>query len=175
MIILTLIFIFLTILIETVVFILQLKGLKFSRWIGKSSFKVHMFITGCLWLVTFFLIFILQLKKHPHFHSSLVVKYVGLILLILGLGLAIWGFKLLGLRRSFGLNFFEKDVPVVRKGLYEHVKNPEDYGFWIALVGFAAFTRSTYNLIIAFEFIILMIPHMMVENIPLKKQFHGTE
>lgn len=170
--ILTLIFVFFTILIETVVFILQLKGQKFSRWIGKSAFTIHMFITGCLWLVTFFLIFILQFKKHPHFHSSLVVKYAGLILLILGLGLAIWGFKLLGLRRSLGLNFFEEDVPVVSKRLYKHMKNPEDYGLWIALMGFAAFTRSTYNLIIAFEFIILMIPHLMVENIPLRKQLH---
>jgi len=39
----------------------------------------------------------------------------------------------------------------------------------MAVFGFALFTRSLYNLVIALEFIILMIPHMHVENIPLKR------
>jgi len=47
--------------------------------------------------------------------------------------------------------------------------NPEDYGFWMAVFSYALFTRSLYNLAIALEFIILMIPHMHVENIPLKR------
>lgn len=96
-------------------------------------------------------------------------------MLILGLGLAIWGFRSLGLKRSFGLNFFEKNIPVENKGPYKHMKNPEDYGLWIALLGFAAFTGSTYNLVIAFEFIIIMIPHMMVENIPLRTQLQSRD
>ncbi|MBL7083981.1 MAG: hypothetical protein ISS41_10195 [Candidatus Aminicenantes bacterium] len=88
--------------------------------------------------------------------------------MISGLILAAWAFKLLGLKRSLGLNYFEENVPVVDKYLYKYLKNPEDYGLWIALVGFAVFSRSFYNLIIAFEFIIIMIPHMMLENKPLK-------
>ncbi|MBA7701053.1 hypothetical protein ES703_109784 [subsurface metagenome] len=83
--------------------------------------------------------------------------------------MATWGFKLLGIKRSFGLNFFEDNVPIVNRSLYKSIKNPEDYGFWMAVFGFALFTRSLYNLVIALEFIILMIPHMHVENIPLKR------
>jgi hypothetical protein len=39
----------------------------------------------------------------------------------------------------------------------------------MALVGFAIFTRSIYNLVIAVEFIIIMIPHIILENKPLSK------
>ena len=90
-------------------------------------------------------------------------------MMISGLIVSIWALMLLGLKRSLCLNFFEEDVPMVEKSLYKYCENPMDYGFWIALVGFALFTGSIYNLIVAAEFIILMIPHLMFENIPLKK------
>jgi len=92
-----------------------------------------------------------------------------MILLISGLALAIWGFKVLGIKQSFGQNFFEDNVPIVKDSIYKFVNNPEDYGLWAALSGFALFSRSFFNLAIALEFIILMIPHLMIENIPLKK------
>ena len=92
-----------------------------------------------------------------------------MILLISGLALAIWGFKVLGIKQSFGQNFFEDSVPIVKDSIYKFVNNPEDYGLWAALSGFALFSRSFFNLAIALEFIILMIPHLMIENIPLKK------
>ncbi len=130
-----------------------------------------MFITGFFWVVSFVLIILLQFEKHPLFHHSDVFKYAGLVLLVSGLIMAVWGFKLLGVKRSFGLNFFDEDVPVVKKSLYKFIKNPEDYGFWMALIGLALFTRSLSNLVIALEFIVLMIPHMYIENIPLKKFF----
>ncbi len=82
--------------------------------------------------------------------------------------MALWAFKLLGLKRSLCINFFEENVPVLRSSLYKYVKNPMDIGFWVALLGFALFTGSVYNLVIAAEFIIVMFPHMMLENIPLK-------
>jgi protein-S-isoprenylcysteine O-methyltransferase Ste14 len=129
-----------------------------------------MVITGFFWAVSFCLILFLQFKKHPFFHNSAVLKYAGLIFLVTGLVIAIWGLCLLGVKRSFGLNFFEENVPVVKKSLYKTIKNPEEYGFWMAVLGFAFFTRSLFNLVIALEFIILMIPHLLIENIPLKKQ-----
>lgn len=168
--VLTLVSVFLTVSVESSVFILQLKRRKFSQWFGKNAFKVHMAITGFFWSVSSLLIVILQFKKHPFFHNSAVLKYAGLIVLASGLFISIWGFRLLGVKRSFGLNFFEDSVPVVKKSLYKTIKNPEEYGFWMAVLGFALFTQSLYNLVIALEFIILQIPHMFVENIPLKKQ-----
>ena len=89
--------------------------------------------------------------------------------MVSGLALAVWGFMVLGIKRSFGLNFFEDNVPVAKGSVYKSIKNPQDYGLWAALAGFALFSRSTFNLTIAIEFIILMIPHLMIENIRLKK------
>ncbi len=94
---------------------------------------------------------------------------MGVVLLVSGLIMSVWGFMLLGIKRSFGLNFFEEDVPIVKKSLYKFIKNPEDYGFWMALIGFALFTHSLPNLVVALEFIILQIPHMHIENIPMKR------
>jgi protein-S-isoprenylcysteine O-methyltransferase Ste14 len=166
----TLVSVFLAVSVESLVFILQLKGRKFSQWFGRNAFSVHTVITGFFWALSFCLIILLQFKKHPHFHNSIVLKYTGLIVLISGLVIAIWGLCLLGVKRSFGLNFFEENVPVVKKSLYKTIKNPEEYGFWMAVLGLALFTQSLFNLVIALEFIILMIPHMCVENTPLKKQ-----
>jgi protein-S-isoprenylcysteine O-methyltransferase Ste14 len=111
---------------------------------------------------------ILQFGEHPQFHNNIVLRYIGLIMLVSGLIVAMWALKLLGIKEASCLNFFEENVPVVKKSLYTYINNPMDYGFWIALIGFALLTGSMYNLIIAGEFIIIMIPHVMLENIRIK-------
>ena len=93
---------------------------------------------------------------------------MGLILLIVGAIMAFWASKLLGLKRALCLNFFKDNVSEVTDSLYKYIRNPLDYGIWMTLVGFAIFTRSMYNLIIAVEFIIIMIPHIILENKALK-------
>ncbi len=167
--ILTVVFAFLAVFVESVNLILQLNGKKLTKWFGNNAFNIHMVSTGIFWLITFCLIIILQFGDHPLFHNITILKYVGLILLISGLILACWVFNLLGLKRALCLNFFEENVPVVKESLYKYIKNPLDYGLWMALVGFAIFTESIYNLVIAVEFIIIMIPHIILENKPLKK------
>jgi protein-S-isoprenylcysteine O-methyltransferase Ste14 len=166
---LTLIFAFLAIFVESVNLILQLNGRKLSRWFGTNAFRIHMITTSSFWVITFCLIIYLQFGKHPLFHSSIILKYTGLILLIVGVITAFSAFRLLGLRRALCLNFFEDNVPKVRESLYKYVKNPLDYGIWMVLVGFAIFTQSVYNLVIAAEFIIIMIPHIILENKALSR------
>jgi len=166
---LTLIFAFLAIFIESINLILQLKGRWLSKWFGKIAFRIHMITTSTFWLITFCLIVYLQFCKHPLFHRSIILKYTGLILLIVGAIIAFWASKLLGLKRALCLNFFEDNVPEVKDSLYKYVRNPLDYGIWMTLVGFAIFTRSMYNLIVAVEFIIIMIPHIILENKALNK------
>jgi protein-S-isoprenylcysteine O-methyltransferase Ste14 len=166
---LTLIFAFLAIFVESVNLILQLKGRRLSRWFGKNAFSIHMITTGTFWVITFCLIVYLQFGKHPLFHSNVILKYAGLSLLIVGLILAFWAFRLLGLKRALCLNFFKENVTEVKESLYKYLKNPLDYGIWMTLVGFAIFTQSVYNLVIAVEFIIIMIPHIILENKPLNK------
>ncbi len=167
--ILTLIFAFLAIFVESTNLILQLRGRRLTKWFGKNAFSIHMITTGIFWAITFCLMVSLQLGNHPLFHRSVSLKYVGSILLISGLILVFWAFRLLGLKRALCLNFFQENVPVIRESLYKGIKNPLDYGIWMVLVGFAIFTGSVYNLAIAIEFIIIMIPHIVLENKPLDR------
>ena len=167
---LTIIAVFLPIFIESLFLILQLKGRKLTNLFGKKAFFIHASVTGFLWVLAFLMIFILQFEKQPLFHNSVFLKYSGAFLLCLGMILSIAGFLQLGLKRALCVNFFEDNVPNVSSALYNYIKNPIDFGFWAALTGFALFTESTYNLIIGIEFIAIMIPHTMLENIPLQPQ-----
>ncbi len=165
----TLIFVFLAVFVESIFLILQLKGRKLTKWLGEKAFTVHAIVTGALWSIAFLLIFLLQLEEHPLFHNHPVLRCVGGILLIGGGLLALWALKILGVQRALCLNFFKEDVPVVRGGPYAYISNPMDYGFWTALLGFALATGSLYNLAIAVEFILVMILHLPLENLPLKQ------
>jgi len=167
--ILTVIFVFLAVFVEFINLMLQLKGRILTKWFGKNAFNIHMIFVGFFWVITFCLIVILQFERHPLFHNNIVLKYIGLIMLVSGIFFSSWAFVLLGLKRSFCLNFFEENVLVVKKSLYKYIKNPEYYGFWTALIGLAVFTGSIYNLAIAAEFIIIMVPHIMLENKSLKR------
>lgn len=163
----TIIFVFLTIFIETVFLILQIWDNRITKWFGKRAFAVHATVTILLWIIAFAFIALLQLEKHPLFHNSVLLKHLGMVLFAVGLIIAIWGLFLIGPKRALCVNFYEDNVPVVTTSLYKYIKNPIDMGFWTALIGFALFTKSTYNLIIAIEFILIMIPHAKIENIPL--------
>jgi protein-S-isoprenylcysteine O-methyltransferase Ste14 len=160
----TLVFVFLTISGESVNLILQLRGRKITKWFSPYAFTIHMVITGGLWIITFIVILLLQMEDHPTFHEHIVLQYIGLILLIGGGAVALWAFNVLGLKRALCLNFFEEGVPAATEGPYMYLSNPMDYGLWTALIGFALLTGSLYNLVIAVEFILVMIPHVMLEN-----------
>ncbi len=166
--ILTLILIFLTIHTESLLLMLQRKGKYITKWLGRYAFTFHASLTMVLWIVTFVLIFILQFQPHPRFHDSLIIHYAGLVLIPAGVLLALWGFSLLGLKRALCLNFYQDNVPQVTRSIYKYIKNPLDIGLWTALVGFACWTGSIYNLIIAGVFILVMIPHIWLENTPLR-------
>ena len=159
-----LMFVFLTIFGESVNLILQLRGRKITKWVGPYAFTFHMAITGGLWVITFIVILLLQMEDHPTFHDHLILQYTGLILLVSGGAVALWTCNVLGLKRALCLNFFEEGVPAATEGPYRYLSNPLDYGFWTALIGFALLTGSLYNLVIAVEFILVMIPHVMLEN-----------
>jgi len=166
----TLISVFLTIHIESFFLILQIKGQYLSKWFGKYAFLFHAAVTINLWIITFILIFFLQLQPHPRFHTHLLLRSAGFFICLAGIIIAIWGFSLLGLKRALCINFYKQDVPLVKHSIYTYIKNPLDTGLWTALFGFALFTGSLYNLIIAAEFVLVMIPHIWLENKPLIKK-----
>ncbi|MBL7118202.1 MAG: hypothetical protein ISS94_05410 [Candidatus Syntrophoarchaeum sp.] len=61
--ILTIIFVFLTIFVESTNLILQLKGRRLTKWFGKNAFNFHMLSTGIFWVITFCLGVILQFEE----------------------------------------------------------------------------------------------------------------
>lgn len=171
----TLIAVFFMVLAESVNLILQLRGKFLTKWFGKRAFDFNKYITVSLWSLTFLLYIVLQFKEHPLFHSTPLLKYVGLAVGLPGLGVSVWGYKILGSRPSLCLNFFEEDTAVVHHFLYRYVKHPEDFGLWTALFGYAFFTASLWNLIIAAEFVLVMTPHIYLESIPLKRKREAKE
>lgn len=166
---LTILFIFLSIFLESVNLILQIKGKKLTKWFGNRAFTVHAIITLSFWGLSWFFLVLVQFYQHPVFHDILFLKILGIILLIIGGVISSWGYILLGLKRSLCLNFFEDDVSIEEHTLFKYLKNPEDFGLWILLAGFALFTGSVYNLIFFIEYVVLMVPHIFLESVPLKK------
>ena len=97
-----------------------------------------------------------------------MIQILGGVMIGGGLTISTWGYSILGLDRSLGINFYRDDIESVDHSLYKFIKNPEEIGLLFMLFGFSLLTKSWYNLIIALEFTILMIPHQRIENLPLK-------
>ena len=169
--VITAVLIFLTIAIDSVLLNLQYETDWFTDRFGeKYDFYVHSIITLFSWILTAGFLLLLQtnLDSHPNFHDIEVLFYLGWGFLIIGLVISVWGFAVLGLKRSLHLNFFRDDVPRVESSIYGWMKNPEYNGFWFFLIGLALLTASHYNLFIAVEFIVLMIPLERIERQPLQ-------
>ncbi len=166
--VLTIVFVFLTISVESLMLVLQVRGRRLTRWFGRKAFTIHASVTVCFWVVTSCLLAALQFHDHPSLHGIRALRYVGIGLLLVGAAVGLWAFALLGPRRSLCLNFFEKDVPTVRRSLYRYLRNPMDLGLCVGLAGLAVATDSIYNLIVGLEFTALMIPHARLENRPFR-------
>ena len=173
--ILTTILIFLAIFIEAAFLYSQWKTQWLTRKFGDKAFKIHSAITETLWTVASVGMIITLFAPNPHFHTSTIASVIGWILFGGGMVVATLGFKELGLERSLGINFFEEDVEIVESGIYKYISEPEEYGFWVMMAGFALGTASWYVLIYAIEFVVLMIPHQKIENLPLKEGKSTTE
>jgi protein-S-isoprenylcysteine O-methyltransferase Ste14 len=167
---LTIICIFLSIAVESAGLALQLKGRVLTRMFGVRAFYICAVPTLFFWTLSFICIAALQFFPSPCFHHSNLLAWAGAVLIFAGLALSIRAYALLGLRRSLCINFFDNNVARVRHSIYRHMRNPMDTGFWIALIGFALATRSWHNAVIAAEYILLMIPHSYLENIPLYRR-----
>jgi protein-S-isoprenylcysteine O-methyltransferase Ste14 len=81
-------------------------------------------------------------------HSP-VVRAVGLVVLVAGLGLAVWARVYLG--RNWGMPMTEKDEPeLVTSGPYRFVRHPIYAGILLALLGSALATNISWLVALAF-------------------------
>ena len=169
LVLITAILIALTIGVEAVFLRIQWKHQQLTKWFGENAFKVHSIVTQGLWILASAGILWLTFQPYPRFHEVRWLSILGWILTAAGMIVATAGYIKLGLDRSLGINFFKDDVPIETGGIYKYLSHPEEHGFWVMMIGFALGTASWYNLIFALEFILLMIPHQKIENLPLQE------
>ncbi len=165
--ILTAIFIALTTVVEAILLGLQLRGRRLSCWLDPYAFSFFAVAVLSLWFVLLYLLIRVQYEEHPLFHTSALLRYTGFVLFFAGALMAAWAFSVLGAKRALCINFFTDNVPLVTGSVYRYLKNPAHYGFWLALVGLALYTSSWYNLAIAGEFVMVMVPLIWLENRPV--------
>ena len=89
-------------------------------------------------LATFVIVYLIirfgVLKGHHSIVSSPVLQGIGLVLLLMGLGLAVWARVHLG--RNWGTPMSEKmDAELVTTGPYQYIRNPIYSGIILATIG----------------------------------------
>lgn len=168
--IVTLVAFFLAIAVESALFILQYKFRWLTLLCGDKDFRWHAGITLSFWILAGILLVILQFFAQPRFHQNAALQYSGGIMLLLGLALSVSGFRILGLRQSLGLNFYRQDIPRCEHRLFRIVKHPMDFGLWFMLFGWALLSRATFNLVVALFVMLLMIPHIRIEQLAVPRE-----
>jgi len=106
----------------------------------------------------------------PTLPESMSLRIPGMILIIVGIVITLFGIFSLGFRRFLGLE--SKTINPV--GLYGVSRNPQIVGFFLYAIGFAVLWPSWY----AFGWVVLFLPffHMMViTEEEYLKYMHGDE
>jgi protein-S-isoprenylcysteine O-methyltransferase Ste14 len=172
---LSLISIFVAINGETLLLVLQYKRKLLSKLFSDKAFLIHAILALFFWTIMCGLFIFLQLflVDHPKFHNNPLLAGFGFILILIGLIISVLGFYQLGLKKSLCINFYEEKYSdsVINSSIYRYFSNPEDLGLWFMLIGLTFITGSILNAILSLEFILLMISHINIENIPLKQRY----
>jgi len=149
----------------------EIKFKKMTQLFKQKAFFIHSFMSLTTWSLSFFLIFVLQFTDQPRFEFPEILILSGLPIMILGIILSMIGYLTLGLKRSLHSNvFYPNTSKRIKKGIYKYISDPEYIGFYMILIGLTLITTSFYNLIITIEFILVMIPLRIIENMPIKEK-----
>lgn len=139
-----------TIAVHSTLLYLQQKDGQLEKWWGKHAFRNLQIISGPLWLVNLLTVIILQfLPQEPLgiYDSSFMV--IGGILFIVGLIIAFWSARLLGLSAMMGARFFSRhSTKVVRSGPYQIFSNPMYMGYNMIYLGLALTLNSIYDIVL---------------------------
>jgi len=127
----------------------------YTIYFDKKAFTVHFIFTSLLWIVWLILFFILS-PNNPSiglpFYNQFFVP-MGIFTSMVGLILIIWSGCLLGLRRAWGIRYFEKNLKnkIERRGPYKYLNNPIYDGFVLYSLGKALTNNSFIYLLISLE------------------------
>ena len=133
-----------------------------SQWGRFAGFRL------LLWVIIFVLARALPFR--PHANHSPWMAAVGLVLFVMGLGLAIWARINLG--RNWGMPMTEKDDPeLVTSGPYRWIRNPIYSGLILAMIGTAIGVSVDWLVVVAlvggyFVYSAIMEQRFMAEKFP---------
>lgn len=127
----------------------------YTKHFGKHGFTVHGILTGILWLWLIRLFFWndVNFNINPLPFYTQFFKPIGMIIKILGIVLILWSGWMLGIKRMWGIRYFEKNYKnkIERSGPYKYLKNPIYLGFFLSFLGNALRSNSLYYFFIAAE------------------------
>jgi protein-S-isoprenylcysteine O-methyltransferase Ste14 len=101
------------------------------------------------------------------------VRWIGVVLFVLGGVLRLWPVFALGNRFS-GLVAIQKGHTLLTTGIYRYIRNPSYLGMLVGVLGWALTFRSTLGVFIAALFLIPLISRINAEENLLSAQF-GSE
>ncbi|MHA2131790.1 MAG: methyltransferase family protein [Promethearchaeota archaeon] len=124
----------------------------------------------CVWIlsiISYLGIIVLSILDWDNFVISHWSRYpIGLIFIIMGLIIAIWGIKTLSIHSSLGLK-----GTLVTRGIYKYSRNPQYLGDILIFIGIIIISNSLLTLITGFLGILWNFLTPFTEEPWLKKQF----
>lgn len=131
----------------------------YAKTFGRMGFGVHFVLTALLWGYLGILLSdnnILGTSK-PLLVSFQGMEVVGTILNVIGIILIFWSFLLLGIRRMWGVRYFERQTHerFEKRGPYRLLNNPMYNGFSLLFLASAFINNSSSHLFLSIESFVL--------------------
>lgn len=130
----------------------------------------HLWLNGIVWSVVFMWMIIIQFFLPHTLYVSLLFKWIGISLVIVGIMMVIAVSLVLNFQNLMGLRFFyPAKTERTYSSLYRILNNPMYDGFILILVGLALWFGIVQDFYLAFtSFLLLNIVLASVENYELK-------
>ena len=138
----------------------QAKHEFYTKTFGKYGFQIHCLITGFLWILLFVAFIFTDKSNYPNLSifNSYLFKPMGFLLSLIGIVLIFWSGSLLGLKKAWGIRFFEKKYKdiIEKRGPYKFLVNPIYDGFFVYFLGKTIVTDSLLYLFLSLESFLLL-------------------
>lgn len=145
----------------------------YTRAFGQRvGFWIHFGVTALLWV---YLGILLSDNNIPGISKPLLVSFQGMkvvsnILNVTGIILIFWSFLLLGIRRMWGVRYFEHQTQtrIEERGPYRWLNNPMYNGFSLLFLASAFMDNSLVHALLALESVALFHFLAKFENKDIK-------
>lgn len=147
----------------------------YTKTFGRHGFIVHCLITGILWIGLLTAIVLTNKSSYPvlSIFTSYLFKPFGLFISLAGVVLIFWSGRLLGLKRTWGIRFFDPAYQKIieKRGPYKFLINPIYDGLMLYFLGQTIATDSLFYLMLSCEsFLLLNVLLARFENQEINRE-----